>query len=58
MLASGGDMGGIGDPLAETQIRRLVGPAHGSTAGALIPVLFRGAIAIGAGLASLSRGPG
>ena len=40
-------------PLAQTQILRLVGPAHRSTAGALIPVLFNGAIAIGAGLASL-----
>ena len=48
-----GVVSGAMPPLAQTQILRLAGPAHRATAGALIPVLFNGAIAIGAGLASL-----
>jgi len=41
-------------PLAQTQILRLAGPDHRSTAGALIPVLFNGGIAVGAGLAAVA----
>jgi len=48
-----GVVSGAMPPLAQTQILRLAGPTHRATAGALIPVLFNGAIAIGAGLASL-----
>lgn len=53
----GGGMGrAVGDlpPLAQTQILRLAGPEHRSTAGALIPVLFNGGIAVGAGLAAVA----
>lgn len=39
-------------PLAQTMILRLAGPEHRSLAGALIPVVFNGGIAIGAALAS------
>jgi predicted MFS family arabinose efflux permease len=39
-------------PLAQTLILRLAGPERRATAGALIPVLFNGGIALGAGLAS------
>jgi predicted MFS family arabinose efflux permease len=39
-------------PLAQTWILRLAGPQHRSNAGALIPVLFNGGIAVGAALAS------
>ncbi|WP_408895469.1 MFS transporter [Nocardioides sp. R1-1] len=39
-------------PLAQTLILRLAGPAHRSLAGALIPVLFNGGIAVGAAAAS------
>ncbi len=39
-------------PLAQTLILRLGGPARRATAGALIPVLFNGGIAVGAALAS------
>jgi predicted MFS family arabinose efflux permease len=38
--------------LAQTEILRRAGVEHRATAGALIPVLFNGGIAIGAGLAS------
>ncbi|MFT4289390.1 MFS transporter [Nocardioides sp.] len=40
-------------PLAQTEILRLAGPGHRATAGALIPVVFNGGIAVGAALASL-----
>lgn len=40
-------------PLAQTLILRLAGPEHRSLAGALIPVLFNGGIAVGAALASV-----
>jgi predicted MFS family arabinose efflux permease len=40
-------------PFAQTLILRLAGPERRSFAGALIPVLFNGGIAIGAALASL-----
>lgn len=39
-------------PFAQTLILRLAGPDRRSFAGALIPVLFNGGIAVGAGLAS------
>lgn len=39
--------------LAQTEIMRRAGERHRSTAGALIPVLFNGGIAVGAALASL-----
>ena len=53
VLVTWGVVSGAMPPLAQTQILRLAGPAPRSTAGALIPVLFNGAIAIGAGLASI-----
>ena len=40
-------------PLAQTEILRRGGPEHRSTAGAIIPVLFNGGIAVGAALAAL-----
>jgi len=40
-------------PLAQTLILRLGGPERRATAGALIPVVFNGGIAVGAALASL-----
>jgi predicted MFS family arabinose efflux permease len=39
-------------PLAQTRILQLAGPQHRATAGALIPVLFNGGVAVGAALAS------
>ncbi|PUB31733.1 putative MFS family arabinose efflux permease [Promicromonospora sp. AC04] len=39
-------------PFAQTLILRLAGPERRSFAGALIPVVFNGGIAVGAGLAS------
>ncbi|WP_418058954.1 MFS transporter [Pimelobacter simplex] len=39
-------------PLAQTLVLWLAGPAHRGLAGALIPVLFNGGIAVGAALAS------
>ena len=39
-------------PLAQTLVLRLAGPAHRGLAGALIPVLFNGGIAVGAALAA------
>ncbi|WP_435768538.1 MFS transporter [Nocardioides sp. SYSU DS0651] len=39
-------------PLAQTSILRLAGPEHRALAGALIPVVFNGGIAVGAALAS------
>jgi predicted MFS family arabinose efflux permease len=41
-------------PLAQTLILRLAGPERRATAGALIPVLFNGGIALGAALASVA----
>ncbi|MGW8566254.1 MFS transporter [Isoptericola sp. NPDC055881] len=40
-------------PLAQTLILRLGGPGRRATAGALIPVVFNGGIAVGAALASV-----
>ncbi|SKC78776.1 MFS transporter [Krasilnikoviella flava] len=40
-------------PLAQTLILRLGGPERRATAGALIPVVFNGGIAVGAALASV-----
>lgn len=40
-------------PLAQTEILRRGGPEHRSTAGAIIPVLLNGGIAVGAALAAL-----
>ncbi|WP_350346928.1 MFS transporter [Agromyces sp. G08B096] len=45
-------------PLAQTVILRIAGPEHRDFAGALIPVLFNGGIAIGAGAASALVGAG
>lgn len=39
-------------PLAQTAIFRQAGPEHRSTAGAVIPVVFNGGIAVGAALAA------
>lgn len=43
-------------PLAQTLILRIAGVEHRDLAGALIPVLFNGGIAIGAGVASAAVG--
>ena len=51
-----GLVSGAVPPLAQTEILRSAGPAHRSTAGALIPVLFNGGIAIGAALGSMVVG--
>lgn len=45
-------------PLAQTLILRTAGVAHRDLAGALIPVLFNGGIAVGAGAASALVGAG
>ncbi|WP_460890061.1 MFS transporter [Promicromonospora xylanilytica] len=46
-------------PFAQTLILRIAGPERRSFAGALIPVLFNGGIAVGAALASMVvAGPG
>ncbi len=47
-----GVVSGALPPLAQTLILRLAGPAHRTLAGALIPVLFNGGIAIGAAFAA------
>lgn len=47
-----GVVSGALPPLAQTAIFRLAGPEHRSTAGAIIPVVFNGGIAIGAALAA------
>jgi len=47
-----GIVSGALPPLAQTLILRLAGPAHRTLAGALIPVLFNGGIAIGAAFAA------
>lgn len=51
VVAWGVTSGTLG-PLAQTLILRLGGPERRSTAGALIPVVFNGGIAVGAALAS------
>lgn len=48
-----GFVSGALPPLAQTEILRLAGRTHRTTAGALIPVLFNGGIAVGAALAAL-----
>ncbi|MCB7137698.1 MFS transporter [Cellulosimicrobium marinum] len=48
-------------PLAQTAVLRLAGPERRDLAGALVPVLFNGGIAVGAALAALvvaQAGPG
>ena len=52
VVAWGVVSGGL-PPFAQTLILRLAGPERRSFAGALIPVLFNGGIAVGAALASL-----
>lgn len=47
-----GVVSGAVPPLAQTLILRLAGPVHRTLAGALIPVLFNGGIAIGAAFAA------
>jgi DHA1 family inner membrane transport protein len=47
-----GVVSGALPPLAQTEIFRLAGPEHRSTAGAMIPVVFNGGIAVGAALAA------
>jgi predicted MFS family arabinose efflux permease len=47
-----GIVSGALPPLAQTEIFRLAGPEHRSTAGATIPVVFNGGIAVGAALAA------
>lgn len=53
VILTWGVVSGAIPPLAQTAILRLAGAAHRSMAGALIPVLFNGAIALGAGLSAL-----
>ncbi|WP_233275956.1 MFS transporter [Isoptericola variabilis] len=52
VVALWGVASGAVPPLAQTLVLRLAGPARRDTAGALIPVLFNGGIAVGAALAS------
>ncbi|TWG92078.1 putative MFS family arabinose efflux permease, partial [Nocardioides sp. J9] len=47
-----GVLSGALPPLAQTLVLRLAGPTHRTMAGALIPVLFNGGIAVGAALAA------
>jgi predicted MFS family arabinose efflux permease len=47
-----GVVSGALPPLAQTEIFRLAGPEHRATAGAVIPVVFNGGIAVGAALAA------
>lgn len=56
VVALWGVVSGALPPLAQTEILRLAGRAHRATAGALIPVLFNGGIAVGAALAALLVG--
>ena len=51
MLLWGGVSGAL-PALAQTEILRQAGTEHRATAGALIPVLFNGGIAVGAALAA------
>ncbi len=53
VVALWGTASGALPPLAQTSILRLAGPAHRAIAGALIPVLFNGGIAVGAALAAV-----
>lgn len=52
LVALWGVASGALPPFAQTLILRLAGPGHRALAGALIPVLFNGGIAVGAALAS------
>jgi len=52
LVALWGAASGALPPLAQTLILRLAGPGHRGLAGALIPVLFNGGIAVGAASAS------
>jgi DHA1 family inner membrane transport protein len=47
-----GVVSGALPPLAQTEIFRLAGPEHRAIAGAAIPVVFNGGIAVGAALAA------
>ncbi|MFD6177310.1 MULTISPECIES: MFS transporter [unclassified Isoptericola] len=53
VIVAWGVSSGALPPLAQTLILRLGGPARRATAGALIPVVFNGGIAVGAAAASL-----
>ncbi|WP_369371911.1 MFS transporter [Promicromonospora sp. Populi] len=53
VVVAWGVVSGAMPPFAQTLILRLAGPERRSFAGALIPVLFNGGIAVGAALASL-----
>lgn len=53
VILAWGVLSGAVPPLAQTAIVSAAGPAHRSMAGALIPVLFNGGIAIGAALGAL-----
>ncbi|MFI2485701.1 MFS transporter [Promicromonospora kroppenstedtii] len=52
VVVTWGVVSGAMPPFAQTLILRLAGPERRSFAGALIPVLFNGGIAVGAALAS------
>jgi DHA1 family inner membrane transport protein len=52
LVALWGLASGALPPFAQTLILRLAGPGHRALAGALIPVLFNGGIAVGAAVAS------
>jgi predicted MFS family arabinose efflux permease len=52
VVVAWGIVSGAMPPFAQTLILRLAGPERRSFAGALIPVLFNGGIAVGAALAS------
>jgi predicted MFS family arabinose efflux permease len=52
VVALWGLASGTVPPVAQTAILRLGGPARRATAGALIPVVFNGGIAVGAALAA------
>ena len=53
VILAWGVLSGAVPPLAQTAILRAAGPTHRAMAGALIPVLFNGGIAIGAALGAL-----
>jgi DHA1 family inner membrane transport protein len=52
VVVAWGVVSGALPPLAQTEIFRLAGQEHRSTAGAAIPVVFNGGIAVGAALAA------
>lgn len=52
VVAAWGVASGALPPFAQTLILRLAGPGHRTLAGALIPVLFNGGIAVGAAAAA------